>query len=51
MSDSNEEEEEDEQPVVIDISLRNQIRKERIVSVVFVLLLAGLAYIIYLNLH
>jgi hypothetical protein len=39
----------EDEPVVIDISLREQIRKERIVAVVFVLLIAGLSYIIYLN--
>jgi hypothetical protein len=48
MSESSEEKDNND-PIVIDISLRNQVRKERIVAVVFVLLIAGLSYIIYLN--
>ncbi len=49
MSNRNDDDEDEEKPMVIDISLREQIRKERIVAVVLALLIAGLAYIIYVN--
>jgi hypothetical protein len=49
MSDLRDNEEDKKEPVVIDISLKEQIRKERIVAAVLVLLILGLAYVIYLN--
>jgi 3-dehydroquinate dehydratase len=42
---------EEEPLTVINISLREQIRKERFVAVVFAVILCGLGYLIYLNIH
>jgi hypothetical protein len=46
-----DENEESVRPVVIDISQRAQIRKERIVAIVLLILVLALAYIIYKSLH
>jgi hypothetical protein len=51
MSESASDGDREDKPIIIDISLREQIRKERIVAIVFVLMVAGLAYLMYVNIR